>query len=132
MLSLILLKPVFAAGKVLNCTLPGTGTSSFFGFPHWWQYMQGSTDGVTGCTPVFNGPGDIFPIGLAVLNILLHLAGVVAVFMVIYGGIEYMIAIGNPEKITGARRGIVHALVGLAIAMSATAAVTFLGSKLGS
>jgi len=113
------------------CNLPGSNQNSFFGMPHWWQYMNGVADGAGGCTPKFAFPDGIFQIGLAAINIMLHVAGFVAVIAVIVAGISYMVAIGNPEKITSARKSIQNALIGLAIAVFASQIVTFIGNKLG-
>lgn len=125
-----LVSHLFMAATLTPCKLPGTGTNSFFGFPHWWQYMQGAYDGIGTCTPVFHGPSDIFPIALAVINILLHIAGIAAFMGIIISGVSYIIAIGNSEKITSSRKGIQNSLIGLAIAFVAAAAVGFVGKSL--
>lgn len=111
----------------LACDL---GNNSFLGLPPWWLYLQGVPDGAGGCSPAFTKPGDILPIGLAIINILLHLAGFVAVIAVIVSGVSYILAIGNPEKITSSRKGIQNALIGLAIAMIAAQIVSFIGKAL--
>lgn len=112
------------------CDLPGS-SGSFFGLPHWWEYMgKGVRDGLNQCTPRFNDLSDIFPIGLAVLDILLRVAGFLAVISIIIAGVEYIIAVGNPEKITSARKRAINSLVGLGIALVATATVSFIGRSL--
>lgn len=113
------------------CTLPGTGTNSFFGFPHWWEYLNGATDPLGKCAPVFNFPKDTWAVGLAILDILLRLAGLVAVISIIIAGISYIAAAGSADKITAARKRIVNSLIGLAIAMIATGVVYFIGNRLG-
>lgn len=114
-----------------TCTLPGANDNPFFGLPHWWQYMQGVPDGAGNCVPQFKNLSDVFPIGLAVIDILLHIAGFIAVIAVIVSGIGYMFAIGNPEKITSARKGIQNSLIGLAIALIAAQIVAFIGKSIG-
>lgn len=116
-----------AAAKPAPCTLNG---GDFLGLPHWWQYLSGVPDGAGGCSPAVNSPSDILPIVLAVINILLHLAGFVAVIAVIYSGVSYILAIGNPEKITSSRKGIQNALIGLALVMIAAQIVAFIGKVL--
>lgn len=106
-------------------------SSSLFGLPHWWQYMQGRPDGLGGCTPAFNQLSDVFLIALAILNILLIVAGLLAVISIIIAGIEYIVATGNPEKITNARKRIINSLVGLGIAMISAAVVSFIGRQFG-
>lgn len=130
MLAIILKFPLLTyLATAQPCDL-SKGSSSFFGLPYWWQYMKGTPDGAGGCAPVFSGPSDIFPIGLAVINILLHVAGLIAVIGIIVSGVSYMLAIGNPEKITSSRKGIQNALIGLAIALIATQIVAFIGKSL--
>lgn len=119
----------FGAGAV-SCQLTGSGNHTFFGLPYWWQYMKGVSDGAGGCVPDFSFPASIFPIGLAIVNILLHIAGFAAVVGIIVSGVNYMIAIGNPEKITSSRKGIQNSLIGLAIALIAAQVVTYIGEKI--
>jgi hypothetical protein len=68
----------------------------------------------------------IWWIGLAIFEDLLRVAGVAAVGFVIYGGIRYTTSQGSPEQ-TGAALGtILHALIGLAIAIVAATSIAFL------
>lgn len=110
------------------CTLSG---SSFFGFPHWWKYLNGETDPLGKCVPAFNFPNDILTVGLAIIDILLRLAGIVAVFSIIIAGISYIAAAGSSDKITAARKRIVNSLLGLAIVLVAAGVVSFIGNRLG-
>lgn len=89
--------------------------------------MKGREDALGQCTPNFTGLSDIFPIGLAALDILLRVAGLVAVISIIIAGVEYIAAAGNAEKITGARKRAVNSLIGLAIALVAVVTVSFIG-----
>ncbi|HVA11274.1 MAG TPA: hypothetical protein VNG32_03835 [Candidatus Dormibacteraeota bacterium] len=78
-----------------------------------------------------SGSGDIPLILLAVVDDLLHVAGIVAVSFVIYGGFQYVSSQGQPEKTARAQNTVTDALIGLAVALVAIAAVSFLGNKLG-
>ena len=124
---LINLSFVFAAAGD-KCT-PGGG--GFFFFPPWWEYLGGKIDNIGQCAPIFVPPGDFFAVGLAILDMLLRVAGFIAVVSIIVAGIEYMTASGNPEKITNARKRVVNSLVGLGIALIATATVSFVGRQFG-
>jgi hypothetical protein len=129
MLTLAFLKfKIFFAAA---CPLPGTGTNSFFGFPHWWKYLNGATDPLGRCAPNFNFPGDTWAVGLAVLDMLLHLAGIAAVISIIIAGISYITAAGSADKITAARKRIINSILGLAVALVAAAVVSFIGNRLG-
>ncbi len=114
------------------CTLPGSGKFQFFGFPHWWKYLQGEIDPLGKCTPVFNNlPYDILPVGLAMIDILLRLAGLAAVISIIIAGITYITAAGSTDKITASRKRIVNSILGLAVALVAAAVVSFIGNSIG-
>jgi len=52
------------------------------------------------------------------------------VLSIIFSGVMYITAQGNVEKATSARRRVYNSLIGLAIALVATAFVTFLGNTL--
>ena len=105
-------------------------SGSFFFFPHWWEYLATEKDKYGGCQIDFTFPQDTVQVMLALLDIMLRLAGVIAIIGIIIGSVLYMLALGNPEKLTGARRAITYALVGLAISATATAAVTYVGHAL--
>jgi hypothetical protein len=112
---------------VFACTIGG---GDFFGFPHWWKYLNGEVDPIGKCVPAFSGPSDLLPIGLAIIDMLLHLAGIVAVISIVIAGISYITAGGSPEQITNARKRITYSLVGLVIAVTAAALVSFIGKNI--
>ena len=112
--------------------------SSFFGIPTWYRYLGSKYDAVTEKCEVqfslmkggkFNG-GDILLVGLSIIDILIRIAALVAVGFVIYGGIRYITSQGSPDNTKEAQNTILHALIGLAIAVIATAVVAFLGNAL--
>lgn len=57
--------------------------------------------------------------------------GVIITIIVIYGGIQYMTALGNEEKLEKAKQTIFWAIAGLAIIISAFAIITYLLQKMG-
>jgi Type IV secretion system pilin len=61
-----------------------------------------------------------------VLSIVFAIAGALALLMITVSGLRYITSAGNPERTAKARNGIIYALVGLAIAVSAEAIVTFI------
>jgi hypothetical protein len=65
-----------------------------------------------------------------VLGIVFGIAGGLALLMITVSGLRYILAAGDPEKISKAKNGIVYALVGLAIAIAAESIVYFVGSQL--
>ena len=102
--------------------------TKFFIIPPWWEYLSGQRDPLLQCSPAFHFPTDIWAVGLAVLDMLIRLAGFVAVVSIIIAGLQYVTATGNAEKATAARRRIINSLIGLAIASVAAATVAFIGN----
>lgn len=122
---LALIKFVFAAA-------PCTANNLFFFLPPWYKYLAlaNKLDANCNLKENFVFPTDIWLIALAVLDMLLRLAGFVAVIAIIIAGVSYIFASGNPEKAASARRRIYNALIGLIIALVATAFVAFIGNRL--
>ena len=61
----------------------------------------------------------IFGITGKLIFLLLGILGSLFLLLVIYGGITWMTAAGNEEKITKARNTVVHAVIGLIIVLAA-------------
>ena len=55
----------------------------------------------------------------AIIQALLGLVGVIFFIMIIYGGVAWMTAAGNPEKVGKAKKLIINAVIGLAIVTAA-------------
>jgi len=113
----------------------------FFGIPPWYKYLVNAgimtSNKVTGACEL---AGSIDPnhwveiillVALAVLDMALRLAGLVAAGFVIHGGIQYVTSQGEPDKTKDAQQTIINALIGLAIAMIAAAFVSFIGNRVG-
>jgi uncharacterized membrane protein YccC len=102
----------------------------FFFFPNWWKYISDQPS-PPNCDINLVFPVDLWLIGLAILDILLRLAGFLAVISIIIAGAELIISEGNPEKATAARNRLINSLIGLAIAAGAAAVVAFIGTSVG-
>lgn len=61
-----------------------------------------------------------------ITNVLLFIAGALAVIMLIFGGIRYATSAGNASAVTAAKNTVLYAIVGLIIAFLAFAAVNWL------
>ena len=128
----IILTPAtaLAAGE---CTPSG---GSFLGLPTWYQYVPGTVDESGKCRPDLSGPDgkvelmSFLPVLLALIEILLRIAGMAAVIYVIYGGFQYLTSQGNPEGTTKARHTIINALIGLVLAILSVGIVAFIGKVL--
>lgn len=109
---------------------PNKDAGNFFNLPHWYQYLQGETDPISGkCIPKLSDFNDIWAVGLAIIDILLVIGGLAAVAYVIYGGFQYIISQGEPDRTSAAKNTITNALVGLVIIMLAIAIVSYIGNK---
>lgn len=103
------------------------GSSNFLGLPTWHTYLD--KDDQCNVQPERYSDGSVhlgLTIGavlLAVIEILLRVAGIVAVGAIIYGGIAYSISQGAPDKTAAARTIITNGLIGLVIASLAVALV---------
>lgn len=63
-------------------------------------------------------------------NIVLFIAGALAVIMIIYGAIRFMTAHGNEKQVESARLIVTYSVIGLIIALLAYALVNFVLSNL--
>ncbi len=60
-----------------------------------------------------------------ILSIAFTVIGALAVLAIVVSGLRYVLAGGDPQKTSKAKNGIIFALVGLAVAVSAQAIVTY-------
>lgn len=76
---------------------------------------------------------EVDPVGLNlqnVINILLFIAGIIAVIYIVIGGFRYVTSNGDSGSISKAKNTIMYALIGLVIAIMAYAIVNFVLGKL--
>ena len=112
-------------------------SSSFLGMPTWYKYLDVGPKNGDPCAiigPLKDGSLDIAKaaprIGLAIIEILLRISGMVAVGFIIYGGFRYLTSQGEPEAYKNAQKTVINALVGLVIAILAVTIVSFVGGAL--
>ncbi len=73
------------------------------------------------------GDGGIFN---RITSILLFVVGAVAVIMLIFGGIRYIVSGGDQANVTAAKNTILYAIIGIVVALLAYAAVKFVTTSL--
>lgn len=73
------------------------------------------------------GDGGIFN---RITSILLFIVGAVAVIMLIFGGIRYIVSGGDQANVTAAKNTILYAIIGIIVALLAYAAVKFVTTSL--
>lgn len=64
-----------------------------------------------------------------IMNFLFVITGIIAVFMVVFAGIQLIISTGEPEKIATARRTILYAIVGIIFITFSSVIVNFVWGK---
>lgn len=121
--------PLFAVKFFMPFFAAGCKAGTFFGLPHWWQYI--TLDPTTCDVTDFKVPEDFLAIGLAVAGMLLYVAGIAAIVSIIISGVGFITAGGNAEKAVSARKRIINSFIGLAIVVAASAFVAFVGNTLG-
>lgn len=65
-----------------------------------------------------------------VLNLISIIAGMVTVFMVIYGGFRFLTSAGNPESTKAGKNAILYAFIGLLIVAFAQIIVKYILTKI--
>lgn len=119
-LSLLIICGVTVSGVGMQSTVYGqTPTQSAK-----QQACQGVTGQVTGAT-CGGGTTDLSKVVKAVLNILSVIAGVAAVIMIIIGGLRYITSGGEAQAVSGAKRTLIYAVVGLVVVSLAQFIVFF-------
>jgi len=103
---------------------------TFFNFPTWYKYLEKETID-NQCEIVNFGIDDIPLVALALVDIALRIAALIAVGYVIYGGVQFVTSQGEADKAKKARQTIINALIGLVIALLAVGIVNFIGTRIG-
>lgn len=88
-----------------------------------------------GCPSDLFGDSGVFK---QVTNTILYIVGIIAVVMLIIGGIKYLLSGGDSKKVTDAKNTVLYAIIGLVVCFLSFAIVNFVisalpsSSKLGS
>jgi len=126
-------------GQLFQHLAATCSASPFLGIPPWYKYLVAAgrmaPDPKTGVCELSGGSslasgqfgGDVTLIALGVLDILLRVAAYVTIGFILYGAIQYISSDGQPDKTKEAQSTVINALVGLVIALIATASVSFIG-----
>ena len=80
-------------------------------------------------------PSDLFGdkgILKQVTNTILYIVGIIAVVMLIIGGIKYLLSGGDSKKVTDAKNTVLYAIIGLVVCFLSFAIVNFVISALPS
>lgn len=88
--------------------------------------LQGGVNKVGGD----NNTTDLTTFITNIINIMLFIAGAVAVIMIIIGGIRYVTSNGDQAQVKSAKDTILYSVVGLVVAILAFAIVNFVTSNI--
>lgn len=84
------------------------------------QNGQTTTDPLTGSNGLI----------VKITRIIAYAAGIVAVIIIMLSGLRYINSNGDPQKASAARNGIIYALVGLIVIISASFIISLVMSKI--
>lgn len=116
--------------ELLSRFAAACNSTGFFGFPTWYKYLK-YDDSSGNCEIVNFDVSQIPLIVLALVEIALRIAALVAVGYIIYGGVQFITGQGEADKSKKARQTIINALIGLVIALLSVGVVTFIGTRIG-
>ena len=116
---------LFIASPVMVTAVPqpvsaACGDDRFLGIPPWYRGLTKETDGI--CNIVSpNAVGGlnqfIWRIVLNVIDMALVIVGDISVFFLLYGGFQFVAGGGSSDQVAKARKTILNAIIGLAIAL---------------
>ena len=66
-----------------------------------------------------------------IVNSILYVAGIIAVVMLIFGGIRFMVSRGDKDKVQKAKNTVIYAIIGLVLVIFSYAIVNFIVSATG-
>lgn len=93
--------------------------------------IDGSNDACSGDTDICGNSGKkLFDIIKNVINVLLFASGIIAIIMIIIGGINYTLSSGDNAKVASAKNTVLYAVVGLVVASLAFAIVNFVVARI--
>jgi hypothetical protein len=101
-----------------------TATNIAFAEPQPISLTQQSNQGLQSSTPLQQ-------IIQNAISIIFAIAAIVVLFMLLWGGIQWMLSGGEKEKVAEARKRVEHALIGMAIVAVAFVLVTVVGKVVG-
>lgn len=82
-----------------------------------------------GCPKDLFGEEGVFK---QITNTILYIVGIIAVIMLIIGGIKYVVSGGDSKKVTDAKNTVLYAIIGLVVSFLAFAIVNFVITALPS
>ncbi len=120
--------------QYLHLFAAACNSKNFLGIlPTWYKYLPTSPGNGLECNVNFDPrQADQWGfIALAFVDILVRVAGIVALGFIIYGGIRYITSQGEPDATREAQHTVTNAVIGLVIAIIGATVIAFIGKTLG-
>lgn len=116
----------------------GDENQGFLSFPTWYKYLDKAPGAGGRCDIAVPKDAEgntridqvVTPVLLAIFEIILRIGGIAAVGFIIFGGFQYLISQGEPDRTKGAKNTILNAVIGLVITLSASAIVNLIGRNI--
>lgn len=129
--------PVFAVASPQPVSAATDCEPRFLGIPPWFRGLTQEINGecsIKGPEAGAEGEGlskFIWTIVLNIIEIVLVLVGYIAFFFILFGGFQFMTGGNNPGQTEKARKTILNAVIGLAIALGAVGITNLIFGLLG-
>lgn len=85
----------------------------------WLVKKAAAFDWATALTPNDTTTGDTDALVNNVITIIIWIAGALAVIYLVYSGILYITAAGNPDQAKKGQQGVINAIIGIVIIVAA-------------
>lgn len=126
------MQPMMQFGAIGDTCFPTT--TDFFGFPAWYVDLHHKVtsidkEGKPECNIVIDQISDLWLIAFPIMQIIIMLAGYVAVGFIIWGSILFIKSQGDSGKIMAARGTIRDAVIGLVIAALSIAIIKYVAGQ---
>lgn len=126
-LALLVASVGLLTGGAPNATAACTDADpNFLSFPTWYRGLT-CNNGVIEIDSISKA---VVTVGFNIVDIVLRLLSLVAIGFIIYGGIQYLIARGEPGNVAKAKSTITRAVVGLIIGIASSAIVGFITTRI--
>ena len=110
-------------------------TSSFLGFPAWYDGIVNSDCSIKSPSALGGDPNTqlsryISIIALNIVQIMLMLVAYVSVGFIIFGGFKYLKSAGDSNGITGGKKTVLNAIIGLVLSFMSIGIVTLIAGNI--
>lgn len=105
-------------------------SGNFFSFPTWHKYLSLVNTEDKSCHVHLQSIWDVWLIGAAIIEMLIRVAAMIAIVMIVWGGVRYIQSRGDPNNTKQALNTILAAVGGLVISVVATVMISFIAGSI--